>query len=104
MNIEAHVRELLSACQSIPLFYVEAGSRLWGTETETSDYDVRGVHLQSRHWYFDYHKHRDVIDLREPGLDFLSFELDKFFTLLEQSNPTCLEWLRSHIIYFVDLG
>jgi len=83
-----------------PLLYVESGSRLWGIASPDSDYDVRGVHLQSKRQYFDFRKHRDIIEVMDGAFDFVSYDLDKMFGLLAKSNPTVFEWIRSGIVYF----
>ncbi len=51
--------------EEIPLFYVESGSRLWGIASPDSDWDVRGVHLQSKRQYFDFKKQRDLIEIMD---------------------------------------
>jgi len=86
-----------------PLFYVESGSRLWGIASPDSDYDVRGFHLQSKEQYFDFKKHRDLIEIMDGDFDFVSYDIDKMFGLLAKSNPTVFEWIRAHIIYFNNL-
>ena len=65
-----------------------------------SDYDVRGFHLPSKAQYYDYRQHRDLIEIMDGDFDFVSFDLNKMFGLLAKSNPTVLEWVRAHIIYF----
>lgn len=86
-----------------PLFYVESGSRLWGIASPDSDFDVRGFHLQSKHQYFDFRKHRDLIEVMDGDFDFVSYDIDKMFGLLAKSNPTVFEWIRAHIVYFNEL-
>ena len=86
-----------------PLFYVESGSRLWGIASPDSDYDVRGFHLQSKEQYFDFKKHRDLIEIMDGDFDFVSYDIDKMFGLLAKSNPTVFEWIRAHILYFNNL-
>ena len=83
-----------------PLFYIESGSRLWGIASPDSDFDVRGFHLQPKSQYFDFKKHRDLIEIMDGDFDFVSYEIDKMFGLLAKSNPTVFEWIRAHIIYF----
>jgi predicted nucleotidyltransferase len=86
-----------------PLFYVESGSRLWGISSPDSDYDVRGFHLKPKEQYFDFKQHRDLIEIMEGEFDFVSYDIDKMFGLLAKSNPTVLEWIRAHIVYFNNL-
>lgn len=86
-----------------PLFYVESGSRLWGIASPDSDYDVRGFHLQSKQQYFDFKKHRDIIEVMDGDFDFVSYDIDKMFGLLAKSNPTVFEWIRANIVYFNEL-
>jgi len=89
--------------EEIPLFYVESGSRLWGIASPDSDYDVRGFHLPSRQQYYDFKKHRNLIEVMDGDFDFVSYDLDKMFGLLAKSNPTVFEWVRAHIVYFNEL-
>ncbi|MFM6907267.1 MAG: DNA polymerase beta superfamily protein, partial [Acinetobacter tjernbergiae] len=100
MNIHHEIEKLFGQRQDIPLFYIESGSRLWGMASPDSDYDVRGFHLPSKDQYFDYKKHRDLIEIMDGDFDFVSYDLDKMFGLLVKSNPTVLEWVRAHIVYF----
>lgn len=83
-----------------PLFYIESGSRLWGIASPDSDFDVRGFHLQPKEQYFDFKKHRDLIEIMDGDFDFVSYDIDKMFGLLAKSNPTVFEWIRAHIVYF----
>lgn len=100
MHIEHEIKKLFQQRDDIPLFYIESGSRLWGMASPDSDYDVRGFHLVSKNQYFDYKKHRDLIEIMEGDFDFVSYDLDKMFGLLAKSNPTVLEWVRARIVYF----
>jgi len=86
-----------------PLFYIESGSRLWGIASPDSDFDVRGFHLQSKRQYFDFKKHRDIIEVMDADFDFVSYDIDKMFGLLVKSNPTVFEWVRANIVYFNEL-
>ncbi|GAA4999593.1 hypothetical protein GCM10023206_00670 [Acinetobacter puyangensis] len=102
MNIDQEIQNLFQCRDDTPLFYIESGSRLWGMASPDSDYDVRGFHLPSKAQYYDYRKHRDLIEIMDGDFDFVSYDLDKMFGLLAKSNPTVLEWVRAHIVYLND--
>ena len=94
------IDELFKNMEERPLFYIESGSRLWGIESPDSDFDVRGLHIQTKQQYFDFKKHRDIIEVMDGDFDFVSYDIDKMFGLLIKSNPTVFEWIRAHIVYF----
>ena len=94
------IDKLFKQIDEIPLFYIESGSRLWGIASPDSDFDVRGFHLKSKKQYFDFKKHRDIIEVMHGDFDFVSYDIDKMFGLLFKSNPTVFEWIRSNIVYF----
>lgn len=99
-NSEIEKQIIRSFSDDKPLFYVESGSRLWGMASPNSDYDIRGFHLESKERYFDYRTHRDIKEIMDGDFDFVSYTIDKMFGLIQNSNPTVLEWLRSNIIYY----
>ncbi|NOZ64518.1 MAG: nucleotidyltransferase [Caldiserica bacterium] len=100
MEIKKKIEEVFSRNEGIPLYYIESGSRLWVMESPDSDYDVRGFHLQSKREYLDFLPHPEIIEILSPPFDFVSYSIDKMFSLLARSNPTVLEWIRAHIIYY----
>lgn len=89
------------------LFAVESGSRSWGFESPDSDYDVRFVFSRSSTDYMRINPLKDVIEYTEKVtflgkeiiLDLVGFDMLKFARLLLHSNPSCIEWLQSSIIY-----
>lgn len=97
------IDNLFKNIDEIPLFYIESGSRLWGIASPDSDFDVRGFHLQSKQQFFDFKKHRDIIEVMDGDFDFVSYDIDKMFGLLMKSNPTVFEWIRANIVYFNEL-
>lgn len=85
------------------LFACESGSRCWGFASPDSDYDVRFIYVHRLPWYVSVNDKRDVIELAIEGdLDINGWDLKKALSLLRQSNPTLLEWLRSPIVYHSD--
>jgi len=92
------------------LFAIENGSRAWRMESEDSDYDVRFVYVRPVEDYLRIRKKADVIQIAfdEEGnrmgaegsfIDCSGFDVFKFLTLLAGSNPTCIEWLTTDIVY-----
>ena len=102
-EISKQIGQLFKDIDEIPRFYIESGSRLWGMASPDSDFDVRGFHLQSKKQYYDFKKHRDIIEVMDGDFDFVSFDIDKMFGLLAKNNPTVFEWVRANIIYLNNL-
>lgn len=91
------------------LFAVESGSRMWGFESDDSDYDIRVVFMYPKGVYFGIRPYKDTIDYMlkdpetdKPVLDIVGWEL-KFFTRhMIKSNPSVYEWFMSPIVYRFD--
>lgn len=99
-QVLAHLQEIERVHDVRVLFACESGSRAWGFASPDSDYDVRFVYVHRLSWYLSVQAGRDVIELPISGdLDINGWELRKALGLLQQSNPTLLEWLRSPIQY-----
>lgn len=84
------------------VFAVESGSRAWDFASKNSDYDIRAVHINSLHSLLSIKEPPcDVLHVNHKGfnIDFESWDIKKFATLLLKSNPTVHEWLSSNIIY-----
>lgn len=81
------------------LFAVESGSREWGFASEDSDYDIRAVHHSPLNKYLSLNEPKKQLDLIKGNLDFVSWDIKKFASLLLKSNPTVSEWLDSKTIY-----
>ena len=101
--MQKKIEDIFKINEEQPLFYIESGSRLWGIASPDSDYDIRGFHLQSKQQYFDFKRHRDIIEIMDGDFDFVSYDIDKMFVLLSKSNPTVFEWVRAHIVYMNQL-
>ncbi|MEH7096271.1 nucleotidyltransferase domain-containing protein [Neobacillus vireti] len=82
-------------------YAVEAGSRAWGTSSQHSDYDIRFIYVHKKDWYLSIDQKRDVIEQPiNDQLDLNGWDLRKALQLFKKSNPSLLEWLHSHIIYY----
>ncbi|TDM05999.1 MAG: nucleotidyltransferase [Ideonella sp. MAG2] len=99
-QILEHLRSIERTHDVRVLFACESGSRGWGFASPDSDYDVRFVYVHRLSWYLSVHPGRDVIELPISGdLDINGWDLRKALGLIQQSNPTLVEWLRSPIQY-----
>jgi uncharacterized protein len=67
------------------------GSRLYGTATEFSDTDIRGVFIASEEYYLGFLNHIEQIETKEPNT--VMFEISKFIKLCLEGNPNIIELL-----------
>lgn len=85
------------------LFAVEAGSRVWGTASEASDFDVRFVFCRPLATYAsiaDTAAASSTIEFKESVLDAHGWDARKALALAQGStNGALFEWLRSPIVY-----
>ena len=75
------------------IFECVAGSRLYGTSTETSDYDYRGIIIPSKEYFLGFAKKVEQIIDSKDGNDRVLWELRKFFSLALDCNPSIIEIL-----------
>lgn len=71
------------------IFKCLSGSRAYGTEIDTSDYDYKGVYVQPDNDILGF-KYKQQIDI---GKDETYYEIKRFVELLQTANPTVLEML-----------
>lgn len=75
------------------------GSRAWGLNSPTSDYDVKFIYVRRLNWYFGVEEDkRDVID-DNSAFDMNGWDIRKALQLLRESNCGVLEWLNSSHLY-----
>lgn len=99
-EIPAHLHLIEREYNVKILLAVESGSRVWGFESNDSDWDVRFIYVHKPEWYFTVEQQRDTIEyVYNNRLDMVGWDLKKALSLLSKSNPTVLEWLHSPIIY-----
>lgn len=95
--------DLLAHNRAKSLFAVESGSRAWGFESATSDYDVRFIYWMPQDWYLSIESKRDVIEeIGDDDLDFAGWDVRKALGLAYKSNPSLHDWLVTDIIYHKD--
>ena len=85
------------------LYAAESGSRAWGTNSETSDFDVRFIYIRPREDYLRLDPVRDVLEFPiSDGWDMCGWDLTKTLRLLHNSNSQIYEWFRSPVVYVDD--
>lgn len=92
--------------QSLPwlrertLYLTVHGSRAYGTNTESSDTDYKGVVVPPREYFHGFTKKFEQAECREP--DAVLYDIKKFFQLAANANPNIIEVLYtdpdSHVI------
>ena len=112
------IREFLNTSESSNgfqvLFASESGSRAWGFESPDSDYDIRFVYMRPKDDYLDLdltYTRNDNIRFTPPTpiiwgnyhyltpLDFVGWDVFKFFNLIIKGNVNALDWLQSPDFY-----
>jgi len=80
------------------------GSTAWNLDSEDSDRDVAFIFKQPKSAYYKLDTYQQNID-RDIKIDgqehtFMGWNLKRFMSLLDGSNPTTIEYLNSPITYF----
>lgn len=81
------------------LYACESGSRIWGFPSRNSDYDIRGIYMYPQDMYLRLDDPPETIALIEDDLDIHFWDIYKFMTLAQRSNPSTLEWMTSPQVY-----
>jgi predicted nucleotidyltransferase len=87
------------------LFAVRHGSHAYGTNTPTSDLDIRGAVIPPKEYLFGFMQHFEQAESKEP--DLVLYDLRKFMTLAADGNPNVVEVLyvdSSDVMQMTPLG
>ena len=85
------------------LYAAESGSRAWGTNSETSDFDVRFIYIRPQAEYLRLDSTKDVLEFPiEDGWDMCGWDLSKLLQLLHSANTQIYEWFSSSVVYVDD--
>ncbi len=84
------------------VYLVVVGSRGFGLATESSDEDRRGVYLPPAELTWSLDKPPGQIEWREPGVEVVCWELEKFLRLALDANPNLLECLWAPAVLHAD--
>lgn len=75
------------------IFECIAGSRLYGTNTPDSDFDIRGFYVNSPLEYLGLKRTEPVLQIGDEKHNNVYYSLKRAFELLEESNPNQIELL-----------
>ena len=90
------------------IYLVVHGSRAYGVNTPSSDWDIKGICIPPEEYYFSFHKHfeqyiagQELIKLLPPGkretitepLEGTVYDIRKFFKLTAACNPNMIDML-----------
>ncbi len=82
------------------LYACESGSRAWGFDNDSSDYDVRFIFKRNDlRDYLSLSEKRDVIEYMDDNLDIVGWDIKKALRLHHTNNPNLREWIKSPIRY-----
>lgn len=88
------------------ILLVKSGSHAYGTNTPTSDLDVKGVAIAPSEYYMGFSKKFEQAECKD-GIDGVIYEMRKFFSLCADNNPNILEvvWTEPDgVLYETPLG
>lgn len=74
---------------------VRHGSHAYGTNTETSDEDFKGIAIPPKEYFLGATKRFEQAELKAPEPDAVIYEIRKFFSLAADSNPNIIEVLHT---------
>lgn len=74
------------------IYQVLYGSDAYGTTTNDSDNDIRGIFLPTKEQMLGFYP-PECHDWMDESGDYVFFSLKKFFSLAVKSNPAVFEWL-----------
>lgn len=74
---------------------VRHGSHAYGTNTETSDEDFKGIAIPTRPYFLGTMHRFEQAELKAPDPDAVIYDIRKFFMLAANSNPNIIEVLHT---------
>jgi predicted nucleotidyltransferase len=73
------------------IFEAISGSQAYGTNTPTSDTDIRGVFVLPENLYYGLYPHSYIHEVKDEKGDIKFYELNKFLEFLYENKPDCVE-------------
>jgi uncharacterized protein len=74
---------------------VRHGSHAYGTNTESSDEDFKGVAIPPKQYFLGYTHRFEQAELKAPDPDAVIYDIRKFFSLAAECNPNIIEVLHT---------
>lgn len=95
INIIVKQSPHLNWMKSGTILLVKHGSHAYGTNTEDSDEDFKGVAIPTKEYFFGCSKHFEQAELKSPNPDAVIYDIRKFFNLALDCNPNIIEVLHT---------
>ncbi len=89
-RMAAKHKDSLPWLKDFTILLVKSGSHAYGTNTPTSDLDVKGVAVAPSGYYMGFAKKFEQAECKDE-VDGVIYEMRKFFTLCTDNNPNILE-------------
>lgn len=77
------------------ILLVRHGSHAYGTNTESSDEDFKGVAIPPKQYFLGYTHRFEQAELKAPDDDAVIYDIRKFFSLAADCNPNIIEVLHT---------
>lgn len=100
---EAHLNNM-PWLPSHTLLLVKGGSRAYGLDTPTSDYDFKGIAIAPAKCFSGYLNKFVQAEIKTPEIDGCIYNLPRFFELASACNPNIIEILWSEQLYVSPIG
>lgn len=99
-TIIPHLKDIEHEHGVTVLFASLAGSRLWGLESEESDWDVRFIYIHTSMYYkVRETSEENIVKAYADNVELTGWDLKHFMTQLANGNPVCHEILSARTLY-----
>lgn len=101
-TIEGIIEQETTARNVTPIAARSFGSRMMNLHSDSSDYDILLLFAQEPEEYVQVGGYKDTFSSSYNTTDIQSWNIKKFAELLNNSNPTAIEFLQSPVEYYVN--
>lgn len=99
-EIRNHIYEIEASNDITAIACRSFGSHMMNLDGESSDYDAFLIYAQDAEKYAMVGEYEDTLSIKRGEVDFQCWNVKKFAELLDDSNPTAIEFLNSPVRYF----